>query len=148
MPWSTHERVGEGRQANLNGAQLQVNFDAIVEQLPALHIKVFTDYRNAAVDGMGYLYPLLITGISKTADDAIQRHVDLFGFRPVHPHTGRWIWRDNILSSSEFGTALSPVQPEYTPGDRNFGVFPDLTTLSVNMQLEETGLRAKIRWRR
>ena len=147
MPWSTHVRVRDEIQAELNGAQAQLDFDAVVAQLPALHIKVFNDYRNAAIDGMGYLYPLLVTGISGTTEDAIERHSSLFGFRPVHPHTGRWIWRDNVLSSSEFGTAESPVQPDYTPGDRNFGLFPDLTTLSVNMQLEETGLRAKIRWR-
>ena len=148
MPWSTQVQIDDVRQSELNGAQLQLNLDEIVEQLPALHIKVYTDYRAAAVDGMGYLFPLLVTGVSGTVDDAVEKHFEIFGFRPVHPNPGRWLWRDSTLTSSEFGTALNPVQPEYTPGSRDFGVFPSLSMLNVNMQLEDSGLRARIRWRR
>ena len=148
MPWSTQVNIDDIRQTDLNGAHLQLNLDEIVDQLPALHIKVFTDYRAAAVDGMGYLFPLLVSGVSDTVRDALGKHFELFGFRPIHPHQGRWSWQDNVLTSSEFGTALGPVQPEYEPGDRDFGVFPSLSTLNVNMQLEATGLRATIRWRR
>ena len=58
-----------------------------------------------------------------------------------------WSWRDSHLVSSEFGSASYPVQPPYEEGDRDFGLFPTLTLIGVNMQLEDTGLRATIRWR-
>ena len=147
MPWSTQLEVDHVAATKLNGAHLQVNLDEVVKQLPALHIKVFADYRAAAVDGMGYLFPLLATGLTDTVHDSIDRHFDIFGFRPVHPHSGHWLWRDSVLESSEFGTALRPVQPKYVPGDRDFGVFPSLAMIGLEMQLEGTGLRARIRWR-
>ena len=119
----------------------------IEHQLPALHTKIFANYRAAAVDGMGYLYPLMLSGVSKTVSDALARHLEIFGFRPVHPWRGQWNWRESYLTSSEFGTASYPVQPPYDEGDRDFGLFPALSMLGVSMQLEDTGLRATIRWR-
>ncbi len=146
LPWSTQLQIDGLNRTPLNGAKMQINLDHIQRQLPALHTKIFTDYRAAAVDGMGYLYPLMVTGISETVDEALAKHAEIFGFRPVHPSSGRWFWRDSYLTSSQFGTASYPVQPEFAEGDRNFGIFPDLSLLSVNMQLEDTGLRATVRW--
>lgn len=146
LPWSTQLDISDVVEMDLNGAQLQLNLNEITQQLPALHTKVFTDYRAAAVDGMGYLYPLLVTGISDSVPQAIERHYEVFGFRPAHPNKGQWIWRDSFIESSEFGTALQPVQPEYVTGQKDFGVFPTLGMISVNMQLEDTGLRARVRW--
>jgi len=107
---------------------------------------VYTDYRAAAVDGMGYLYPLLEAGVADSVNQAIQKHFEIFGLMPVHPAEGQWLWRDSYLESSEFGTATRPVQPEWREGDRNFGLFPQVDLIGVNMQLEDNGLRATIRW--
>ncbi len=147
LPWSQHTSVGDIAVSALNGAQLRVNLDAITEQLPALHTKAYSDYRSAAVDGMGYLYPLLASGVAGTVDESADKHAALFGFRPVHPTSGRWLWNNGQLESSVFGTALRPVQPKHTPGDRNFGLFPSVDSLDVSLQLEDTGLRTRIRWR-
>jgi len=147
MPWSTQVGISGVAEAELSGAQLQLNLNEITQQLPALHTKVFTDYRKAAVDGMGYLYPLLITGVADTVPEAIARHSAIFGFKPVHPDTGQWLWRDSYLESTEFGSAFRPTQPEFSPGQKDFGLFPRLETISVNMQLEDSGLRTRIRWR-
>ena len=146
LPWTTAVTIGEGQQVPLNGAQLTLDLTRISEQLPALHTKVYTDYRAAAVDGMGYIYPLLEAGIADSVNQAIQRHFEIFGLMPVHPANGEWIWRDSYLESSEFGTATRPVQPEWQEGDRSFGLFPQIDLIGVNMQLEDTGLRATIRW--
>jgi len=146
LPWSTQLEITDIVEMDLNGAQLQLNLNEITQQLPALHTKVFTDYRTAAVDGMGYLYPFLATGVADTVPEAIAKHFAVFGFNPVHPHTGRWEWRDNELESTEFGTALRPVQPEFHKGQKDFGVFPTLQTISINTQLEDSGMRARIRW--
>ena len=146
LPWTTAVTIGAGQNVPLNGAQLTLDLTRISKQLPALHTKVYTDYRAAAVDGMGYLYPLLEAGISDSVNQAIQKHFEIFGLMPVHPAEGEWLWRDSYLESSEFGTATRPVQPEWREGDRNFGLFPQVDLIGVNMQLEDTGLRATIRW--
>jgi hypothetical protein len=89
---------------------------------------------------MGYLYPLIAAGVADSAQQAIDRHFEIYGFEPVHPSKGEWIWRDSYLESTEFGTVLRPVQPAYEKGDRNFGLFPEAARIGVNMQLEDTGL--------
>ena len=147
LPWTTAVTIGEGTTATLNGAQLTLDLTQIEKQLPALHTKVFTDYRAAAVDGMGYVYPLIAAGVADSVNQAIDRHFEIFGFKPRHPWQGEWMWRDSYLESTPFGTAMRPVQPEFRQGDRSFGLFPELDRISVNMQLEDTGLRATIRWR-
>ena len=147
MPWSTQLAVTDIVEIDLNGAQLQLNLNEMMQQLPALHTKVFTDYRTAAVDGMGYLYPFLATGVAESVPEAIEKHFEVFGFSPVHPYTGQWEWRDSQLESTEFGTALRPVQPEYRNGQKDFGVFPTLEMISIITQLENSGLRTRIRWR-
>jgi HEAT repeat protein len=146
LPWTTAVQIRAGQNVPLNGAQLTLDLTRISEQLPALHTKVYADYRAAAVDGMGYVYPLLAAGVADSVQQAIQRHFEIYGSMPVHPAGGEWLWRDSYLESSEFGTATQPVQPAWKKGDRDFGLFPQLDLLGVNMQLEDTGLRATIRW--
>jgi hypothetical protein len=147
LPWSTQVEIEGVQPMELNGAHMHLNLVGMEKQLPALHTKVFTDYRAAAVDGMGYLYPLLEAGVADSVAEAIARHQEIFGFSPVHPGRGEWRWRGSFVESSEFGTALRPVQPQFEQNDRNFGVFPSLDNLSLNMQLEDEGLRAIVRWR-
>ena len=147
LPWTTAVSVGDSVPARLNGGQLTLDLTRIEKQLPALHTKVFTDYRAAAVDGMGYLYPIIQAGAADNVRQAIDRHFAIFGFRPAHPSRGQWTWRDGYLESTEFGTAMQPVQPEFIEGDRDFGLFPDVDRIGVNMQLEDTGLRAIVSWR-
>ena len=146
LPWTTAVLIGEGQSVPLNGAQLTLDLTRIAKQLPALHTKVYADYRAAAVDGMGYIYPLLAAGVANSVQQAIDRHFEIYGSMPVHPAGGEWLWRDSYLESSEFGTATQPVQPAWEEGDRDFGLFPQVDLLGVNMQLEDTGLRATIRW--
>ncbi|MDH3441928.1 MAG: hypothetical protein OEM63_14310, partial [Gammaproteobacteria bacterium] len=146
LPWTTAVLVREGQEVPFNGAQLTLDLTRISAQLPALHTKVYSDYRAAAVDGMGYIYPLLEAAIADSVHQAIHKHYEIFGFSPVHPANGEWLWRDSYLESSEFGTATRPVQPGWREGDRSFGLFPEVDLIGVNMQLEDTGLRATIRW--
>jgi len=146
LPWTTAVTISDGQAVPLNGAQLTLDLTRISKQLPALHTKVYADYRAAAVDGMGYIYPLLEAGVADSVQQAIRRHFEIFGLMPVHPAGGEWLWRDSYLESSLFGTATEPVQPAWREGDRNFGLFPQVDLIGVNMQLEDTGLRATIRW--
>lgn len=147
LPWSPKPALAGTREDPLNGARLELNFAAVSDLLPALHTKAYSDYRTSAVDGMGYLLPLLASGLSQTVSEAQAKHFELFGFEPVHPASGHWLWEDGEISSSMFGTAVNPVQPPFVPGDRDFGLFPELDSLQLNMQIEEEGLRARVRWR-
>jgi hypothetical protein len=147
IPWSQRTAVNGAAEAPLNGARLQVNMETVSQELPALHTKTYSDYRSIAVEGMGYLYPLLASGLAKSVADAHKKHATLFGFTPVHPASGQWFWQDGEIGSSTFGTAVRPIQPEFRHGDRSFGLFPEISSMSVNMQLEDTGLRARVRWK-
>ena len=148
LPWSPKAVQTGTTTEPLNGARLELNLGAISQQLPALHTRSYSDYRVAAVDGMGYLYPLLASGTASTVAEALDKHLTLFGFRPVHPGPGEWLWQDGEIASSTFGSPQSPVQPSYVPGDRDFGLFPTLESVQVSAQMEDTGLRTRIRWRR
>ena len=64
----------------------------------------------------------------------------------VHPAGDEWLRRDSYLERSEFSTATQPEQPACQEGDQDIGLFPQVDLLGVNMQLENTGLRATIRW--
>ena len=147
LPWAQRTTVKDTIEAPLNGARLQVNLATVSQQLPALHTKTYSDYRSVAVEGMGYLYPLLASGLAKSVAEAQKKHAALFGFTPVHPASGQWVWQDGEISSSAFGSAVRPIQPEFRKGDRDFGLFPEIHWMSVNMQLEDTGLRARLRWK-
>jgi HEAT repeat protein len=147
IPWSQRTTVKDAVEAPLNGAWLKVNMETVSRQLPALYTKTYSDYRSIAVEGMGYLYPLLASGVATSVADAQKKHLALFGFTPVHPASGQWLWENGEIRSSTFGTASRPIQPEFRPGDRDFGIFPDVDSMSVNMQLEDTGLRAHLRWK-
>lgn len=146
LPWSQHPSVTAATAAPLNGALLQVNPGAVDQQLPALHTSAMAQEREAAMQSIGYLYPLLSSG-SQTPEEAAAVHAKLFGFKPLHPASGEWLWRDGVLASSVFGTPRSLKQPDYRPGSRDFGMLPaGMDRISVNMQFEDAGLRTIVRW--
>ena len=91
------------------------------------------------------LYPLLAS-ISATPVEATHAHAVLLGYAPLHPGAGEWLWKDGRLSSSVFGTPWQRMVPEYKTGNPDFGLFRGIERTSVNMQLEDSGLRATLRW--
>ena len=146
LPWSWHPSVTSTVAAPLNGALLQINPGAAQQQLPALHASAMAQERAAAMQSISYLYPLLISG-SQTPEEAATVHANLFGFKPLHPASGEWLWQDGVLASSVFGTPRNLRQPEYQPDKRDFGMLPaNMDPISVNMQFEDAGLRTVIRW--
>jgi len=146
LPWSWRPGVTSTVAAPLNGALLQVNPGAAEQQLPSLHASAMAQERAAAMQSIGYLYPLLASG-SQTPEDVAAVHAKLFGFKPLHPASGEWLWQDGVLASSVFGTPRNLRQPEYQPDKRDFGMLPaNMDRISVNMQFEDAGLRTVIRW--
>jgi hypothetical protein len=146
LPWSQRASVQVGPRVPLNGAHLAFNLDAVQAHLPALHMATMTDYRAMALEGMGYWFPLLASGHASTVEEARSLHTDLFGYAPVHPANGHWTWENGSLSSSIFGTMDRPRQPRFDEKNQSFGLIRGARQISANMQMEDDGLRARLRW--
>lgn len=145
VPWSQLDQVAAPQGELLAGAGLTLNPGAGKAQLAGLFTAACEQQRQVAYAGTSYLYPLLADGRT-TLDTALARHRALFGFVPLHPQPGTWQWADGGLLSSRFGNPAHQVQPVYQPGDRDFGLFRDLSQLTLSMQFEDDGLRTKCRW--
>jgi len=145
IPWSHRPNIAAVTDVPLNGALLDLNPGAGTRQLPGLFAAAAGQQRGSAMNGIGYLYPLLLAG-EPDVETALAKHGRLFGFRPVHPPGGDWEWKGRELHSTVFGTATHQKQPEYREGNRAFGVLQGVERLSLNMQFEESGLRATCRW--
>jgi len=145
LPWSGRSAVKGSDVLALRSAGLRLFPGAIEKELSALHTAAMDNRRRAALRGASYLHPLMEAG-AKDLNAAAKRHQALFGFRPVHPSGGTWVWQDGEIQSDMFGTITRQSQPEYTPGDRQFGLLGGLDKFHVTMQLEDTGLRTKMRW--
>jgi hypothetical protein len=145
IPWSQPVTVKAVERRALNGAELQIAPGAVRLGLPGLFAAQSELHQLAALSGMAALYPLLLT-VSATPEDAAARHAALFGAKPLHPGSGKWIWKDGKLESSAYGTATRWTEPVYKREMGDFGLFEGVTRLSVNMQLEAGGLRAVSRW--
>lgn len=146
LPWSQPVAVGREEELALNGAELRVAPSAVRLGLPGLFATESEQNQRAAVKGMAALLPLLLT-VSPDPQAASARHAALFGWRPLHPGPGEWVWKDGEISSSVYGTADHPRQPAYSEGAGDFGLFQGIDRLRVNMQIEGDGLRAAVRWR-
>ena len=57
------------------------------------------------------------------------------------------LWKNREIKSSSYGTVYRQTHPAHEEGDREFGLMHAIDRMSVNMQLEKTGLRTKIRWK-
>jgi len=145
LPSGNPVHVTRGKTEPLNGAAIRVAPAAVNKELGALYASAQENRRTAAVQGMAYLYPLMVSG-SPTTGDAAARHAALFGFAPVHPAGGAWVWENGELRSTLYGTSTHARQPEHKPGERDFGLLGGIEEFGVNLQLEDTGLRTLLRW--
>jgi len=134
------------RQVELNGIAMQLDPSACRLQLPALQDSAMRKRREAAIRGVDYLYPFMLTGI-RDVETAQARHQELFGFRPSHPVGGEWIWSEGELRSTQFGSVAKQEQPAFAPGVKGqFGSMERLANLHIACQFELDGLRAKATW--
>jgi hypothetical protein len=145
IPWAVADRVVANDPAALCTAGLTVWPAACQLQLPSLFASAADQERRAAMSAAGRLYPLILSGAAdvRTAE---QRHAQWFGFRPLHPPVGQWIWQDGNLTSSVYGSAWRQRQPAFDP-QRPFGLMQTIESLQLNMQFEDAGLRSVIRWK-
>ena len=145
LPWSSHERIVSVEISPHNGAALIVSPAACREQLPSLYASAVDQQRRQAMSGASRLYPLLLSQTA-TIETAASRHFELFGFRPVHPPGGTWLWESQQVQSSTFGSVLQQRQPAYDQNSAR-GLLDRIEQLRLSMQLEDAGLRSSVRWR-
>jgi hypothetical protein len=145
IPWSVQDRIVRTDRAALNTAGLSVWPAASRLELPGLFASAADQERRAAMSAAGRLVPLILSGAADVGS-AEQRHGQLFGFRPLHPPVGQWIWQDGNLTSSVYGSAWRQRQPAFDP-ERPFGLMQSVESMQLNMQFEDAGLRSIIRWK-
>jgi hypothetical protein len=145
IPWSGSDRVVQVEPAGLCSAGLSVWPAACELQLPGLFASAAEQERLEAMSAIGRLYPLIISQVANV-QTAEQRHGQLFGFRPLHPPSGHWVWHEGTLASSVYGSAQHQRQPDFDP-QRPFGLMQAIESLQLNMQFEDAGLRSTIRWK-
>jgi hypothetical protein len=146
LPWSQKPGFGPSLKAELNTVALELHPEAGVLQMPGLFTAACEQERASSVQGGRYLYPFLAAG-ARSVPEAVEQCRALFGFAPEHPGKGQWVWENGRVRSSVYGDPSHPVQPEYKPGDRPFGVLAGLDTLNLNLQFEDAGLRVMTRWK-
>ncbi|MCP4104989.1 MAG: hypothetical protein GY749_05565 [Desulfobacteraceae bacterium] len=147
IPWSNTDRIVNVENAVLNGARLTAFPKSCDLQLPGLNTSASERNRKAALRGTSLLYPLAASGFA-TIENILEKHNQLFGFKPVHPTDGQWRWKNNHLESTVFGSVFQQKQPGSDMKDRKLGLLKDIEYLSVSMQFEDTGLRTILRWKK
>ncbi len=146
IPWSHNEKIVSVDKTGLKSASLITYPDACDLQLPGLFEADQDRNLFIAFQGVGHLYPLVVSGYA-SIEDAAEKHEALFGFAPRHPGNGRFLWNNFHLESSTYGSVFYQLQPAYKKGDTNFGVMAGFQYLGVSMQFEDSGLRTKCRWK-
>ncbi len=147
IPWSNKEKISGVRKVPLKSAFLEAFPIAAKKQLPGLFAAANENTRASSQKNMAYLYPLLASGYA-SVDDVEKKHFDMFGFKPVHPEDGKWQWNGKHLSSSRFGGVASQRQPSYNKNIDEMGLLHNIDNVSLNMQFEDSGLRAILRWKK
>jgi hypothetical protein len=146
IPWSNKDRVARTDTSPLNGACLQAYPAACDLQLAGLFSAAQDQALASTLRGLGLLYPLVASGAA-TPETAAAEHARLFGFKPVHPGDGKWVWDNFDLTSSQYGSVHRQKQPAFVKDKTSFGLFNDVDNVCVSMQFEDTGLRTVIRWK-
>ncbi len=144
QPLSYDPQLVEADAQLNNAAALHLSPAAAVRQRPALFASASNQQRQAAMSGINLLYPFMMAG-AESVEQAIQQARKQLGAEPVHPGKGRWLWRNGLLSSSIFGNAIQQYQAEYQE-DKSFGILRQVQQVQINMQFEDDGLRAQVRW--
>ena len=145
LPWAERTEISALEEAPLDDIHLRVSPGRVEKELPALHTAFVEKQRVIAMQGIGYLTPLLLTTVSDVKE-ARREHRRLFGYYPIHPGPGTWEWREGKLHSTTFGSLARKRQPPYRPG-REFGLFKEVQSFDLSTEFQHTGLRTILRWR-
>ena len=145
VPWSSQDRVVNVETSDLNAAQLKLWPAACKLQLPGLFASSAEKERAAAFQGFGFLYPLIASGCAGM-ENVLDEHLKLFGYTLRKAEQDDWSWTGGTLESRRYGSIFHKKQAAYNETTGDFGLLECINDLSIQMQFEQDGLRAEIRW--
>jgi len=146
IPWSRSDRIANINDSPLPTARLALHPAACVQQLPGLHAAAMETARQASLEGIGRLYPIMLAH-KLSVTEALQAHAKWFGFRPIHPGQETWVGDARTLHSPVYGSATRQQQPPYDPDQPAFGLLHTVERLNVSMAFEDDGLRSILQWK-
>ena len=144
LPWMERTRVAGTEPAALGALELRLRPDLVEDQLAAMFTAAHERHRAAALAGMAYVLPFVEAGFAM--DQVGTEHRRRLGFEPLHPAPGEWTVQDGQLTSSMYGSPSRPRQPRYEKGAGPFGMLQSVADLRLALQLEDDGLRTRVRW--
>ncbi len=148
QPWNKDAQIDTKKQpaSSLMGAKLTVAPGAGNKGLAGLYAAAMEQTKGACYKSEAYLAPIIGTGAS-SVEEAQKIHKKLFGFVPAHPGFGKWKLDQGHLESKQYGSVFAPRQPKHKPGDTYFGLLRRIHNLSIELQMEDEGLRTRLRWK-
>ncbi len=131
---------------SFDGIHLEMNPQECERMRPGLFLSYAEQQQKVAQIGMGMLYPIIKSGLAplEQAEDSLMK---LLGYSPVHPYSGRWVYRNMRIESTHYGDVYRNRIPDYVHGDKDFGLFKHIHALNVGLQFEDDGLRATLKWK-
>lgn len=146
LPWNDADVSQVALADSLDSAAIQVIPSAGVQQLPGLFSANNSSQRNAAMKSAARLWPMMAAGASDLTQ-ARSWHQTMYGFTPGHPGRGEFQWANGSVVSDRFGSWDHQLEPEYVKGNADFGLLGKIKFLNLSMQLEDDGLRTRLRWK-
>ncbi len=145
LPLNYHPKVTGSEQLTLRDAAVLLQPDAINETGPGFEASALDQARKQALAGVGVLNLYYMAGFD-SLEDAMQTSRRLFGYVPVHPSPGTFVWTERGPESSVFGSIYDTQQPPLDEVDTS-GLLPQTEKVEVSMQLENEGLRTRVLWK-
>ncbi|MDF3131227.1 hypothetical protein P0Y35_18630 [Kiritimatiellaeota bacterium B1221] len=145
LPLNYHPTVTGSEALNFRDASVLLQPDAIQETGPGFEASALDQARKQALAGLGVLNLYYMAGFD-SLEDAMATSQRLFGYVPVHPSPGEFIWTERGPESTVFGSITDTQQPPLDQVDTT-GLFPQTEKVEVSMQLENEGLRTRVLWK-
>ncbi|WFB35599.1 hypothetical protein P3T73_15715 [Kiritimatiellota bacterium B12222] len=145
LPLNYHPRVIGSENTQIKDASLLLQPGAINETGPGFKASALDQAREQSLAGLDVLNMYYMAGFT-SLEDAMAESKRLFGYVPVHPAPGEFIWTEHGPRSSIFGGIYDSQQPPLDQVDTT-GLLPQTERVEVSMQLENEGLRTRLTWK-
>jgi len=145
LPLTYRPMVTGSEKLDLRDAALLLQPDAIEKPGRDSRLRPYDIAREQAYEGMGVLNLYCMAGFT-SLEETMATSERLFGYVPVHPSPGEFVWTETGPISSVFGGFQEVQQPLLEQVDPE-GLLPRTQKVDVSMQLENEGLRTRLNWK-
>jgi len=145
MPLSYHPRVTGSENHLMRDGAILLRPGAIDHSAPGFVASALNAAGDQAKHGLAILELYRLAGVDGLSD-AMALSDRLFGYKPVHPTPGEFLWKPESSESGTFGSLFESRHPPLDDVDIP-GLFPKVHQIDVSLQLEREGLRTRLHWR-